>query len=188
MTAKVAKSIHEALLAVGSNMGDRLAYLQAALDALSSAPGIDVRRVSRVYETVPFGGPPESSDFLDLSAQPLFLNAVARIETDLSPQLLLVQVQAVETALDRVRTSRWSARTIDVDIIVYDGIEQNDPLLTLPHPRAHEREFVLRPWLDIEPDAVMPGRGPVEQLLKELAASDVVARPDHLLNWHNASK
>jgi 2-amino-4-hydroxy-6-hydroxymethyldihydropteridine diphosphokinase len=174
---------HHAVLALGGNLGDRLESLQSALDALGDAPGIQPISISPVYETEPFGGPAGEPDSLDLSDQPSYLNAVAVVGTDLTPYQLLIRTQAIEEALHRVRGDRWAARTIDVDIIVYDNLELRDDDLTVPHSRAHERAFVLRPWYDVEPDAVIPGRGPIAELLAELPKDGVEPRPDLLLQW-----
>jgi 2-amino-4-hydroxy-6-hydroxymethyldihydropteridine diphosphokinase len=157
---------HHAVLALGGNLGDRLESLQSALDALGDAPGIQPISISPVYETEPFGGPAGEPDSLDLSDQPPYLNAVAVVGTDLTPHQLLIRTQAIEEAL-----------------IVYDNLELQDEDLTVPHSRAHERAFVLRPWHDVEPDAVIPGRGPIAELLEELPDDGVEPRPDLLLQW-----
>jgi 2-amino-4-hydroxy-6-hydroxymethyldihydropteridine diphosphokinase len=174
-------SVHRAVLALGGNLGDRLESLQSALDALHDAPGIQPLSISPVYETAPFGGAPGAPDAKDLSEQPSYLNAVALIGTDLTPHQLLIRTQAIEEALHRVRGERWAPRTIDVDIIVYDDLELADEDLIVPHVRAHERSFVLRPWHDIDPDAVIPGRGPIAELLGDLPRDGIEPRPDLLL-------
>ena len=135
-----------AFLALGSNLGDRLANLRAAVDALNATPGIRVMRSSRVYETDPVGPP-----------QPAYLNAVIDVRTRLDPHALLDRVLAVERELGRVRGERWGPRTIDVDVLTYDGIEIDDPTLTIPHPRMYERGFVLIPLLELDPDPQLPG-------------------------------
>lgn len=172
---------HRAVLALGGNLGDRLDSLQAALDALTDAPGIQPVRISPVYETAAYGGLPGEPGSRDLSDQPRYLNAVAVVGTELTPQQLLVRTRAIEETLHRVRGERWAPRTIDVDIIVYDNLQLSDEDLTVPHPRAHERAFVLRPWHDIDPDAVLPGRGPVARLLAALPPGGVEPRPDLVL-------
>jgi 2-amino-4-hydroxy-6-hydroxymethyldihydropteridine diphosphokinase len=154
------------VLALGSNLGDRLANLQAAVDAL--APGLEEVAVSPVYETAPVGGPP----------QPDYLNAVLVAATSLPPRAVLERGRAAETALGRVRGPRWGPRTLDVDVIAYGNEVSSDPELTLPHPRAHERAFVLAPWHDVDPGAVIPGRGPVAGLLAALPADGVRLRRD----------
>jgi 2-amino-4-hydroxy-6-hydroxymethyldihydropteridine diphosphokinase len=135
-----------AFLGLGSNLGDRLTNLQAAVDALQVEPGLRVTASSRVWETVPVGGPP----------QPDYLNAVIRIETDLSARDLLDTGRRVEARLGRVRTERWGARTIDIDVLLFDEevIEESD--LVVPHPRLSQRAFVLLPLLEVTPDPILP--------------------------------
>jgi 2-amino-4-hydroxy-6-hydroxymethyldihydropteridine diphosphokinase len=159
------------VLALGSNLGDRLAALQGALDALADPDALRLLAVSPVYETAPVGGP-EQDDYL---------NAVAVAETVLAPEALLARAQQVEKEFHRVRDVRWGPRTLDVDIIDYAALVRTDPELTLPHPRAHERAFVLRPWADIDPAAVLPGRGAVRDLLAGVADQEVRRRDDLLL-------
>jgi 2-amino-4-hydroxy-6-hydroxymethyldihydropteridine diphosphokinase len=136
----------DAFLGLGSNLGDRLATLQRAIDVLGDEPGIAVQRTSRVWETDPVGGP----------EQPDFLNVVAEIETVLEPHELLDATARVEEALGRTRDVRWGPRTIDVDILLIDGLTIHDDRLTVPHPRMHERAFVLMPLLELIPDPVLP--------------------------------
>jgi 2-amino-4-hydroxy-6-hydroxymethyldihydropteridine diphosphokinase len=135
-----------AFLGLGSNLGDRLTNLQAAVDALQGEPGLHVTASSRVWETVPVGGPP----------QPDYLNAVIRVETDLSARDLLEAAHRVEARLGRIRTERWGARTIDVDILLFDEETIEEPDLAVPHPRLGERAFVLLPLLEIEADPFLP--------------------------------
>ena len=149
------------VLALGSNLGDRLAALQGAVDALLGRPGLALVALSPVYETVPVGGPP----------QPEYLNAVLIADTALPAADVLHRGQAVEAAFGRVRQEVWGPRTLDVDVIVYGDVVSDDPELTLPHPRAQERAFVLAPWLDVDPDAEIPGRGRVAALLDAAVAS-----------------
>lgn len=143
------------VIALGSNLGDRLGHLQGAVDALAGTPGLTQARVSPVYQTAPVGGP----------AQPDYYNAVLTARTVLPPRALLDRCQQVENAFGRVRAETWGPRTLDLDIIVYGDVVTDDPELTLPHPRAGERAFVLAPWHTIDPDAVIPGRGSVADLL-----------------------
>lgn len=159
------------VLALGSNLGDRLGILQGAVDTLFAPGPLRPVALSPVYETAPVGGP-EQDDYL---------NAVAVAETLLTPEALLERVQEVERAFHRVREVRWGPRTLDVDVIAYDGLVRTDPALTLPHPRAHERAFVLRPWADIDPDAEIAGRGAVRDLLAGVADQELRRRDDLVL-------
>ncbi|MEV7018051.1 2-amino-4-hydroxy-6-hydroxymethyldihydropteridine diphosphokinase [Streptomyces sp. NPDC093991] len=160
----------QAVVSLGANLGNRLETLQGAVDALEDTPGIRVKAVSPVYETEPWGVEPGS--------QPSYFNAVAVLRTTLPPSSLLERAQAVEEAFHRVRDERWGPRTLDVDIVSYAGLHSDDPRLTLPHPRAHERAFVLAPWLDIEPAAELPGHGPVAELLDAVTREGVTPRAD----------
>jgi 2-amino-4-hydroxy-6-hydroxymethyldihydropteridine diphosphokinase len=135
-----------AYLGLGSNLGDRLGHLRGAVRLLGATDGIDVVRSSRVYETEPVGPP-----------QPAYLNAVIRIDTALAPRALLEACLAVEDALGRVRAERWGPRTIDVDILTYDERTVAEPDLVIPHPRMHERGFVLVPLGELDGDAELPG-------------------------------
>lgn len=159
-----------AVIALGSNLGNRLETIQSAVDALADTPGLKVKAVSPVYETEPWG--------VDPASQPSYFNAVVRVRTTLPPDSLLERGHAIEEALERVRDERWGPRTIDVDIVSYQGVVSDDPVLTLPHPRVHERAFVLVPWHDIEPAAEVPGRGPVAVLLEQLGREGVTPRAD----------
>lgn len=146
-----------AVLSLGSNLGDRLANLRAGLEVIGAQ--VAVTAVSPVYETAPVGG----------IAQPSFLNCVALVDCD-DPEVVFAAAHAAEDARGRLRNIRWGPRSLDVDVIDVDAQVRDDPRLTLPHPRAHERAFVLRPWLDVDPDAVVVGRGPVWMLLARLAS------------------
>ncbi|MEU4970184.1 2-amino-4-hydroxy-6-hydroxymethyldihydropteridine diphosphokinase [Streptomyces smyrnaeus] len=165
-----------AVLSIGSNLGNRLESLQSAVDALADTPGLKVMAVSPVYETEPWGVAPDS--------QPSYFNAVVVVRTTLPPGSLLERGHAIEEALERVREERWGPRPIDVDIVAYQGVVSDDPQLTLPHPRAHERAFVLVPWRDVDPAAEVPGHGSVEELLAELGTEGITARPDLELSLH----
>ena len=145
----------QAVLALGSNLGDRGDILQGGVNAIAGIEGVQVTGVSPVYETVPVGGPP----------QPDYLNAVVLADITIPALDLLDRLHEVEAAFDRVRLVRWGPRTLDIDIITVAGEHSDDPDLTLPHPRAHERAFVLAPWHDVDPDAMLPGHGPVADLL-----------------------
>ena len=136
-------------MGLGSNLGDRLANLQRAVELLAARPGLRVERSSRVYETDPVGGPP----------QPEYLNAVVEVQTTLSPHDLLTACMDVEQRMGRVRAERWGPRIIDIDVLTYDEEEIDEPDLVVPHPRMHERAFVLVPLLELDPDPLLPGRG-----------------------------
>lgn len=159
-----------AVISLGSNLGNRLEALQSAVDALADTPGLKVKSISPVYETTPWG--------VDPASQPAYFNAVVLVRTTLPPGSLLERGQAVEEALERVRDERWAPRTIDVDIVSYQDVRSDDPRLTLPHPRAHQRAFVLVPWHDVDPGAELPGRGTVTALLDALGREGVTPRPD----------
>ncbi|GGU30244.1 2-amino-4-hydroxy-6-hydroxymethyldihydropteridine diphosphokinase [Streptomyces lavendofoliae] len=159
-----------AVLSLGSNLGNRLETLQGAIDALEDTPGVRVKAVSPVYETEPWG--------VDPGSQPSYFNAVVLLKTTLPPASLLERAHAVEEAFHRVRDERWGARTIDVDIVAYADVVSDDPVLTLPHPRAHERAFVLAPWHDVEPEAQLPGVGAVAELLGGVGSEGVLPRAD----------
>ena len=145
-------------LGLGSNLGDRRRNLEAALDALRAHPQIAVTAVSSFLETDPVGGPP---------GQGKFLNAAAKIETDLSPEALLEELKRVERALGRKPGPRWGPREIDLDILLYGDAVLETPDLTIPHPRMRERRFVLEPLAEIAPDARDPVTG---RTVRELLA------------------
>jgi len=151
----------QAVLGLGANLGDRAATLQSAVDALAGET--NVVAVSAIFETVPVGGPP----------QPDFYNAVVIVETALSADELLELAHRIEAAAGRVRLEHWGPRTLDVDVLAYDATRSDDPLLTLPHPRAHERAFVLLPWLDADPDGHIEGVGKVADLVPAVDATGV---------------
>jgi len=152
------------VLSVGSNLGDRLAHLQSVADALRD----DLVAASPVYETQPFGTGPQER----------YLNAVLIAEGELDAYAWLGRAREIEAAAGRERPRRWAPRTLDVDLIAIGSTRSADPELTLPHPRAHERAFVLVPWLDVEPDAVLPGVGPVRDVLARLDRTGVQRRDD----------
>ena len=133
-----------AYLGLGSNLGDRAAHLQLAVDELATTPGVRVVAVSRVYETSPVGGP-EQDDYL---------NAVVAIETDLDARGLLGVAQHLEQLAARVHTVRWGPRTLDVDVLLVGNERVAEPDLEVPHPRLYERGFVLAPLRDVAPDRV----------------------------------
>ena len=135
-------------LGLGSNLGDRRALLDAALAALGAAPGVEVRRVARRYRTAALGP----------AGQEWYLNTVAEIATELAPRKLLERCQTIERSLGRVRRERWGPRTIDLDLLWLDGVQTDDAALTLPHPDAHRRVFVLAPLQELVPDFRFKGR------------------------------
>ena len=137
-----------AVIALGSNLGERNDTLSGAVADLVDPPEVRLLAISPVFQTKPVGGPP---------GQPDFLNMVIAVETTLPPLALLRHCQAVEQKHLRVRTVRWGPRTLDADIITYGDLASSDPELTLPHPRAAERAFVLYPWSLIDPAAELNG-------------------------------
>lgn len=152
-------------ISLGSNLGDRTAYLREALSRLECEP-VSLRAVSPIYETAPVGGP----------RQGFYLNACASLTTTLSPVILLRRLQRIEASLGRVRNVRWGARTIDLDLLICGRVIMRTPLLDLPHPRMTERDFVLQPLSDIAPDLCVPGTGKtVSRLLEERPAAAGVA-------------
>jgi 2-amino-4-hydroxy-6-hydroxymethyldihydropteridine diphosphokinase len=153
----------QAVLALGSNLGDRGDILQGGVNAIAGIEGVQVTGVSPVYETVPVGGPP----------QPEYLNAVVLAGITIPALDLLGRLHEVEAAFDRVRLVRWGPRTLDIDIITVAGEQSDDADLTLPHPRAHERAFVLAPWHDADPEAILPGHGPVADLLVRVGQAGI---------------
>ena len=136
-----------AYLGLGSNLGERLDNLQRAVDLLAAPPGIRVARSSRVYETEPVGGP----------EQPDYLNAVIEVRTDLEPRGLLGVCLDVEATMGRVRSVRWGPRSIDIDVLTYGDETVDEPGLVVPHPRMHERGFVLMPLGELCADPPLPG-------------------------------
>lgn len=150
-----------AVIALGSNLGDRAATLSAAIDDLTATPGIHVLRASSFIETAALK--PEGID----ESAPAYLNAAVLVRTALTPRELLTELQRIEHAHGRERHERWGDRTLDLDIVSMGGLRVQEPDLVIPHPRAHERDFVLRPWLEVEPDAVLGGVR-VDRLLEGL--------------------
>ncbi|TXK19059.1 2-amino-4-hydroxy-6-hydroxymethyldihydropteridine diphosphokinase [Homoserinibacter sp. GY 40078] len=151
-----------AVVAIGANLGDRAATIQAATEGLAEADGVELVAVAPVIETPavrPYG--------VDRDA-PAYLNTVALVRTTLDPAGLHAVLRRLEDEHGRVRTERWGDRTLDLDLIIFGDILQDDPELTIPHPRAHERDFVLRPWLTVDAHAEIPGRGRADALLAEI--------------------
>ncbi|MBS1906121.1 MAG: 2-amino-4-hydroxy-6-hydroxymethyldihydropteridine diphosphokinase [Actinobacteria bacterium] len=152
----------EAVVALGSNLGDTAATIDDAVRAIRRLPLVDDVRVSNIFRTVavrPEGPDPDA---------PEFANAVAIVTTRLAPAVLLGMLHAIEEEHGRIRAERWGDRTLDLDLIAYSDVHSDEEHLLLPHPRAAERAFVLGPWLDVDPDAVLPGRGRVADLLAQL--------------------
>jgi 2-amino-4-hydroxy-6-hydroxymethyldihydropteridine diphosphokinase len=163
--------VSRAVLSLGSNLGDRFGYLRGAVAGFGGA----VVAASPVYETAPWGG----------VEQPDFLNAILIVDDPAVDHWgWLRRGQELEQAAERVREVRWGPRTLDVDVVTVDGVTSEDPELLLPHPGTPERATVLIPWLDVDPDAVLPGHGRVADLLAALPAGEaetVRPRPDLVL-------
>jgi 2-amino-4-hydroxy-6-hydroxymethyldihydropteridine diphosphokinase len=149
-----------AVVSLGSNLGDRRANLRAGVELLAAR--FPLRALSPVYET----------DAVGAGEQPAYLNVVALVESD-DAEALLTAAHDAEQLRGRLRPQRWAPRTLDVDLVTVGEQQSVDPRLTLPHPRAHERAFVLVPWLDVEPDAVLPGHGPVRRLVARLGRTGI---------------
>lgn len=156
----------DAVIALGANLGDRAATLRAATEEIARLPLVDGVRVTEPVESVAIrlDGPDESA--------PAYLNSVAIVSTRLAPSVLLGFLHGIEARHGRDRRAgqepRWGDRTLDLDLIAYGDVRSANAALTLPHPRAAEREFVLRPWLALDADAELPGRGRVDELLARL--------------------
>lgn len=167
------RPIRRAILSLGSNAGDRETNLQNAIDAILDAPGIWGLSVSPVYETQPESpgdGPP-------------FLNAVLMVDTEMSGATLLERCHAVEEAFGRARVgeNRRGPRRLDIDVIALADRVLDDPAITLPHPRAHLRAFVIQPWYDLEPDGELVTRGKIADLLLDVDLQSVRRLPDVML-------
>ena len=154
---------HRFALGLGANLGDTAATLIDAVTRLAGADGVRLTGVSSPYRTAPVGGV-EQDDFL---------NAVVVGRTTLTPRALLALCQSIEAAHHRTRETRWGPRTLDIDVLSYDGSVSEEPDLPLPHPRAHERAFVLVPWLEVDAAAHLPGRGRVADLLAAVGSGGV---------------
>lgn len=161
------KPLRRAVMSLGGNSGEVLETLQEAVELIAATPDVVVTDVSGVYRTAPWGK----------TDQPDFLNIVLIAETMLVSDILLERLQTIENYLGRVRDERWGPRTVDIDLIVLGDRVRTDDVLTLPHPRAHERAFVLVPWLEADPAAHLPGRGDVADLL-DTVGTDGVERLD----------
>ena len=148
-----------AYISIGSNLGDRLGYVKEAIRKLEQSKDIEICRASSVYETEPVGH----------EDQPCFLNVALELRTNLEPLSLLEHLLGIENQMGRKREQRWGPRNIDLDLLLYDDVVLNSDKLTLPHPRMHQRRFVLVPLAEIAPKVVLPSlKKTVERLLKEL--------------------
>ena len=164
----------KATISLGSNLGDRFQYLQNALDSINAVTGTQVHSVSPVFETDPVGGPEQGQ----------YLNAVAVVKTILSPEQFLAATQQIELEQNRERNEHWGPRTLDIDLLAMDTEVRSSLELELPHPRAHERAFVLLPWSLLDPDFVIPGKASVSELLEGLDVKGVRIRNDLELTAH----
>jgi 2-amino-4-hydroxy-6-hydroxymethyldihydropteridine diphosphokinase len=144
------------VIALGSNVGDTNSHLHHAIEELGKV--IAITKVSSFYKTAPVGGPVQDD----------FLNAVLIAESELDPLDILVAMQEIETLAGRSREVHWGPRTLDLDLITYGEAIITEPHLELPHPRAHERAFVLEPWLEIDPEGELAGKGKIKDLLKAI--------------------
>lgn len=160
-----------AVIALGSNLGDRAATILEATRAIAELDDVELVAASGLHETValtPHGTDPDA---------PAYVNAVVIVVTSRDPADLLAALNGIEHDHGRVRTERWGDRTLDLDLIDVAGVSLATDTLTLPHPRAHERAFVLAPWLEADPDPVLTGRGRVADLLAALPAEGQPAGP-----------
>ena len=146
----------KAVIALGSNLGNRELNIDSAIAELVKI--VEITHLSTNHETDPVGGP----------EQPKYLNAIAIAETELEPEELLIAMLEIENKLGRKREVHWGPRTLDLDLIVFGDEVIDSEILVLPHPHAHERRFVLEPWIEIEPDAYIPGIGKVESILQQI--------------------
>lgn len=162
-------SVRTAIIAMGGNLGDPATAMRSAVVSMDGIPGNQIMGISPLYRTTPWGMKDGTPDFL---------NAVVELSTTLDPMALLKALQMIEAANGRSREVHWGSRPLDLDIIDYDGMVTSDPNLTLPHPRAWQRAFVLAPLADLLPDASLPGEhgGPVKQLLEACPDKDAVKR------------
>ena len=165
------RPISKVVLSLGSNMGDSAAILQEGVDFLAETPDLMLVDVSPVYQTKPVGGI-EQDDFLNL---------IVVAESTLEPLTILDRAQAIEDNFGRVRDVRFGPRTLDIDVIMV-GKRISEDNIELPHPRAHERAFVLVPWLDIDPKGEIAGHGPIAELIDDVDVSGVVRRADIVIN------
>jgi len=149
-----------AVVALGANLDDPRESVDLAVALLREAT--DLVAVSTFHVTKPVGGPP----------QPDYINAVCIIESELSPRELLDLLHGIEKSMGRVRNEHWGPRTIDLDLISFGEVVISEEGLVLPHPRAHERRFVLEPWMEIDPDALLITHGPIRDILAQLPPAE----------------
>ncbi len=154
----VSKKKHQAFIALGSNLGQREKYIAAALNALETTKEVEVGKISSLYETDPVGGPPQQQEYI---------NAVAIVNTTLTPARLLKVLQRIEGSLERKRTVKYGPRTIDLDILAFDDEIVSEADLMIPHPMMHERRFVMEPLNEIAPEWVHP--------ILQLTAKEILA-------------
>ena len=163
-----------AILSLGSNLGDRERSLRGAVADIATLDGVTLLGSSGLVETAALK--PTGVD----SSAPAYLNAIVRVQTTLSPTELLARLNEIEASHGRVREARWDDRTLDIDVVTFGNLIRDDPALTLPHPRAAERSFVLVPWLELDPGAELPGIGRIDGL--PAAAADVSRYPAEALS------
>jgi 2-amino-4-hydroxy-6-hydroxymethyldihydropteridine diphosphokinase len=156
--------MHRCVLALGSNLGDRGQTLFQAIGSIAKIPQTSLEGVSPLVESHALT--PNGFD----QSQPNYLNCVVEVRTDLSPEALLQEINKVEIKFGRERSEKWASRTLDIDIVTFGKLEIETDSLTIPHPRAHERGFVLVPWMLLDENAVLPGFGSVSQLAKKYAS------------------
>jgi 2-amino-4-hydroxy-6-hydroxymethyldihydropteridine diphosphokinase len=152
-----------AILALGGNLGDRVQIIRDAVLQIDAHPDISVKRQSGLYESYAM-----TSKGID-QAEPNYLNGVIEVSTSLKPKRLLAALNEIEDQFGRVRIERWAARTLDIDIITFGSELIETKSLIVPHPRAHDRAFVLVPWAELDPEAVLPGHGKVSDLATKVA-------------------
>lgn len=171
------ESWETAYVALGSNLGDRIAHLEAACAALERTPGVRGAVLSPVYETAPVGPPPQGP----------YLNAVVRLETRLAPRALLERLLAIEAERGRARSGRaWEARTLDLDLLFHGSRRVDEPGLRVPHPRLHERGFVLAPLRDLAPDLRHPELGETVRELALRCERGGGLRPEEVVRWRSS--
>ena len=152
-----------AVLALGANLGDRHQNIKGAIKSIAALDGVELIAKSPLVESVAL-----TEAGLDES-KPAYLNGVVKVSTTLRPKQLLEAVRAIETEYGRIRVERWGSRTLDIDIIVMGDELRSSKTLTIPHPRAFERSFVLVPWAMLDPEAILPGNGRVADLAAPMA-------------------